>query len=81
MSLRLIKLKYKALESLQSRYDIAACPYIQNQTGYTKHMYVKEHPLRGVGSTSRRPAWLMKYHGVLNAINLSGKTGLLPSGA
>ena len=39
-----LNLKYKALESLQSRYDIAACPYIQNQTGYTKHMYVKEHP-------------------------------------
>jgi len=32
------------LEDLQSRYDIAQCPYIHNQTGYTKHMYVKEHP-------------------------------------
>jgi len=39
-----LRLKYKALKSLQSRYDIGTCPYIQNQTGYTKHMYVKEHP-------------------------------------
>ena len=39
-----LKLKYKALEVLQSRYDIAQCPHIKNQTGFTKHMYVKEHP-------------------------------------
>jgi len=39
-----LKLKYRALEALQSRFDIATCPYIQNQTGYTKHMYVKELP-------------------------------------
>jgi len=32
------------MEDLQSRYDIATCPYIQNKTGYAKHMYVKEHP-------------------------------------
>jgi len=39
-----LNLKYKAMEDLQSRYDIATCPYIQNKTGYAKHMYVKEHP-------------------------------------
>ncbi len=39
-----LKLKVKALECLQSHYDLATCPYIQNGTGYTKHMYVKEHP-------------------------------------
>jgi len=39
-----LKLRQKALQSLQSQYDIAQCPHIQNQTGYTKHMYVKEHP-------------------------------------
>jgi hypothetical protein len=37
-------LKYKALEDLQDRYDIAPCPHIQNQTGFTKHMYLNEHP-------------------------------------
>ncbi|RLB14155.1 MAG: hypothetical protein DRG35_05815 [Deltaproteobacteria bacterium] len=48
-----LKLRYKALEDLQGRYNIGTCPYIQNQTGYAKHMpacagtadrYVKEHP-------------------------------------
>lgn len=39
-----LNLKYKALEDLQSRYDIAQCPHIHNQTGYARHMYVKEHP-------------------------------------
>jgi len=39
-----LKFKYKALEVLQNRFDIATCPYIRNQTGYTKHMYVKELP-------------------------------------
>ena len=39
-----LKLRYKAIEDLQSRYDIAKCPYIQNETGYTRHMYIKEHP-------------------------------------
>jgi hypothetical protein len=39
-----LKLKYKALENLQSRYDIQLCPHIHNQYGFAKHMYVKEHP-------------------------------------
>jgi len=39
-----LNLKYKALEDLQSRYDIAQCLHIHNQTGYARHMYVKEHP-------------------------------------
>jgi hypothetical protein len=39
-----LKLKHKALEDLQARYNIRQCPHIKNQTGFTKHMYVKEHP-------------------------------------
>lgn len=39
-----LKLKHKALENLQNRYDISICPHARNQTGFTKHMYVKEHP-------------------------------------
>ena len=38
------KLKAKAIEELNSSYNLATCPYIGNETGYTKHMYVKEHP-------------------------------------
>lgn len=39
-----LKLRPTALKNLQSHYDLAKCPHIQNQTGFTKHMYVKEHP-------------------------------------
>jgi hypothetical protein len=39
-----LKLKHKALEDLQSRYDITQCPHIRNLTGFAKHMYVKELP-------------------------------------
>ena len=39
-----LKLRHKALDILQNRYSIAICPHAQNQTGFTKHMYVKEHP-------------------------------------
>lgn len=39
-----LNLKYRAMEDLQNRYDIAQCPHIQNQTGFSKHMYIKKHP-------------------------------------
>jgi len=39
-----LNLNHKALQNLQSRYDIPQCPHIHNKTGYAKHMYVKEHP-------------------------------------
>jgi len=38
------KLTSKALEELNLTYHLATCPYTQNGAGYTKHMYVKEHP-------------------------------------
>ena len=39
-----LKLRAKAMGCLQNNYDLAKCPYIQNGAGYTKHLYVKEHP-------------------------------------
>jgi hypothetical protein len=39
-----LTLKHKALKDLQTRYNISSCPHIHNQTGYARHMYVKEHP-------------------------------------
>jgi hypothetical protein len=38
------RLRQKALDDLQSRYDVSACPHAENKTGFAKHMYVKEHP-------------------------------------
>jgi hypothetical protein len=39
-----MKVRLKALQDLQARYNIAQCPHIKNQTGYARHMYVKKHP-------------------------------------
>jgi hypothetical protein len=39
-----MKLRRKALDDLQSRFNIAGCPHIENKTGFSKHMYVKDHP-------------------------------------
>ncbi len=38
------KLTAEALEQLNSSCNLATCPHIGNEVGYTKHMYVKEHP-------------------------------------
>ena len=39
-----LNLRHKALQDLKNRYHITQCPHIHNQTGYAKHMYIKEHP-------------------------------------
>jgi hypothetical protein len=39
-----LKLRPKAIADLQNHYDIATCLHSQNQTGFARHMYVKEHP-------------------------------------
>ncbi len=39
-----LNLRAAALKSVQEKYDIAMCPHMQNRTGFTRHMYVKEHP-------------------------------------
>jgi len=39
-----LTLKHKALQSLQSRFDISACPHLKNHTGFVKHMAIQDHP-------------------------------------
>ena len=39
-----LNLKCKALGILKNRHDIAICSYLNNQTGFVRHMYVKDHP-------------------------------------
>lgn len=39
-----LKLRQTALQNLRQRYDVAQCPHIYNQNGFSKHMSVKEHP-------------------------------------
>jgi len=57
-----LKLKYRALKDLQSRYDIVSCPHIHNKTGYARHMYVKEHPrlINIIPRGSKRYDWLKR---------------------
>jgi len=39
-----LKLKYQAIKNIQSQFDIGTCPHVKKQTGFVKHMYIKEHP-------------------------------------
>jgi len=39
-----LNLRAAALKSVQDKYDIAMCPHVENRTGFTRHMYVKDHP-------------------------------------
>ena len=39
-----LNLRVAALKNVQEKYDIAMCPHVENRTGFTRHMYVKEHP-------------------------------------
>ncbi len=32
------------MKNLHNQYNIAMCPHIRNRTGFSKHMYIKEHP-------------------------------------
>jgi len=73
-----LKLRYKAMEDLQSRYDIAKCPYIQNETGYTRHMYIKEHPrlINQIPRGSKRYSTLKKMRPASERSNSSMKEDL-----
>jgi hypothetical protein len=39
-----LKLRPKAMQNLNVHHNIARCPHLKNQTGFSKHMSVKEHP-------------------------------------
>ena len=39
-----LKLRKTAMENLQASYNISQCPHIQNRTGFTKHMSIKQYP-------------------------------------
>jgi hypothetical protein len=39
-----LNLRPKAMTDLNVHHNIAICPHLKNRTGFSKHMYVKEHP-------------------------------------
>jgi hypothetical protein len=70
-----LKLKAKAMECLQNHYDLATCPHIHNQTGYTKHAYVKEHPrlINAIPRGSKKYQKLKQYRSGSERINSASK--------
>ena len=70
-----LKLRYKAMEELQSRFDMAACPHIQNQNGFSKHMYIKEHPrlVNEIPRGSKRYNNIKKMHSASERANSTMK--------
>lgn len=68
-----VKLRRKAMDDLQRRYDIPNCPHIENKTGLR---LVEPTPRRALPSTCMSKNirdWSMKYHAVQNAIKKSKK--------
>ena len=71
-------LKYQALKDLQGRFDIATCPHLQNQTGFVRHMYVKEHPrlINEIPRGSKRYKHIKKLRSSSERTNSSLKDGI-----
>jgi hypothetical protein len=73
-----LNLRAAALKSVQDRYDIAMCLYIENRTGFTKHMYVKEHPrlVNEVPRGSKRYQLIKKFRSASERANSTMKEDL-----
>jgi len=73
-----LTLKYKALENLKGRFDIATCPHLQNQTGFVRHMYVKDHPrlINEIPRGSKRYKDIKKLRSASERINSALKEDL-----
>jgi hypothetical protein len=73
-----LKLRPKALEDLHNKYDIAMCPHIQNRTGFSKHMYVKEHPrlINEIPRGSKRYNTIKKFRSASERSNSTMKEDL-----
>ena len=39
-----LNLKYQAIKHIQCKFDRGTCPHSQKQTGFVKHMLIKDHP-------------------------------------
>jgi hypothetical protein len=65
----------KALKDLHSSYDLATCPHVGKETGYTKHMYVKEHPrlINSIPRGSKHYQELKKNRSASERINSAAK--------
>jgi len=73
-----LKLRPKALENLHNKYNIAMCPHIRNRTGFSKHMYVKEHPrlINEIPRGSKRYNTIKKFRSASERSNSTMKEDL-----
>jgi len=73
-----LKLRPKALENLHNKYNIAMCPHIRNRTGFSKHMYVKEHPrlINEIPRGSKRYSLIKKIRSASERANSTMKEDL-----
>ncbi|MFH1991799.1 MAG: hypothetical protein ABIK98_05245 [Pseudomonadota bacterium] len=73
-----LKLRPKAFENLHNKYNIAMCPHIRNRTGFSKHMYVKEHPrlINEIPRGSKRYNTIKKFRSASERSNSTMKEDL-----
>jgi hypothetical protein len=73
-----LNLRAAALKNLQQKYNIAMCPHIENRTGFTRHMYVKEHPrlINEVPRGSKRYQLIKKIRSAAERANSTMKEDL-----
>jgi len=69
------KLDARALEDLNSTYNLAICPHIGNEVGFTRHMYVKEHPrlINAIPRGTKKYQKLKQYRSASERINSAAK--------
>ena len=65
-----LTLRSKAIQDIQNRYDISSCPHIKKQTGFVKHMYIKDHPRL----TNEIPRGSQRYKTIKNLRSASERT-------
>ena len=73
-----LRLKHKALENLQNRFDIASCSHTGNHTGFVKHMALQDHPrlLNEIPRGSQRYSQIKKLRSASERSNSTMKEDL-----
>jgi hypothetical protein len=73
-----LKLRPKDLKNLHNKYNIAMCPHIRNHTGFSKHMYIKEHPrlINEIPRGSKRYNTIKKFRSASERSNSTMKEDL-----
>ena len=73
-----LNFKYQAIKDIQRKFDIAKCHHSQKQTGFVKHMFIKDHPrlINAIHRGSKRYKEIKKLRSCSERINSSLKEDL-----